>query len=217
MIDNVKKRDGRIVKFDQNKIEIAISKANQTVLPNYRLNEAQVKEIADQIAKENSGEMSVEHIQDIVERKLMNSGHVEVAKNYILYRNERTKERERNGSIVKRILRRVNASNVENSNANVDERSFSGREKEASADIQKMIAFDFGGMSDEASQAHKEMLIYQHDADKAVLGEHNCLFLDFEKIFKNGFKTRNGDVRMPGSFDTACQLVAVAFQCQSQV
>ena len=217
MIDNVKKRDGRLVKFDQNKIQIAISKANKTVLPNYRLTDTEIANIAEQISNENKDCITVEQIQDIVERKLMESGHVEVAKNYILYRNERTKERERNGSIVKRIMRRVNATNVENANANVDEKSFSGREKEASADIQKMIAFDFGGMSDEASQAHKEMLIYQHDADKAVLGEHNCLFLDFENIFKNGFKTRNGDVRSPGSFSTACQLVAVAFQCQSQV
>ena len=105
MIDNVKKRDGRIVKFDPNKIQIAISKANKTVLPNYRLTDTEIANIAEQISNENKDCITVEQIQDIVERKLMESGHVEVAKNYILYRNERTKEREKNGSIVKRIMR----------------------------------------------------------------------------------------------------------------
>lgn len=217
MIEKVTKRDGLVVKFDEQKIVRAISRANNTVRESLRMDDGTIEAIAAEIAAMDGEKMAVEDIQDIVEAKLMASGHPEVAKNYILYRNERTKARERNGSIVKKIMQRVNATAVENSNANVDERSFSGREKEASADIQKMIAFDFGGLSEEASQAHKEMLIYQHDADKAVLGEHNCLFLDFNRIFTNGFKTRNGDVRSPNSFETACQLVAVAFQCQSQV
>ena len=61
------------------------------------------------------------------------------------------------------------------------------------------------------------MLIYQHDLEKAVLGEHNCLNVDFDEVFSHGFRTRNGSVRKPGSFSTACQLLAVVFQCQSQV
>jgi ribonucleoside-triphosphate reductase len=109
-------------------------------------------------------------------------------------------------------------STVDNrSNANVDEKSFSGREKEASADIEKLVALDFGGLSKEVANAHKEMLIYQHDLEKAIFGIHNCLNLNFQEIFTYGFKTRNGDVRPPKSYSTACQLYAVAFQCQSQV
>ena len=61
------------------------------------------------------------------------------------------------------------------------------------------------------------MLVYQHDLEKAIYGIHNCLNLNFQEIFNYGFRTRNGDVRPPTSFSTACQLVAVAFQCQSQV
>ena len=188
MVEKVVKRDGMVVKFDQCKIEAAIAKANKTVSQELQIDASTIQSIASSIASTDQVQLAVEDIQDKVESLLMASGHPEVAKNYILYRNERTRARERNGSIVKKIMQRVNASAVENSNANVDENSFSGREKEASADIQKMIAFDFGGLSDEASQAHKEMLIYQHDADKAVLGEHNCLFLDFQNIFTNGFQ-----------------------------
>jgi ribonucleoside-triphosphate reductase len=68
-------------------------------------------------------------------------------------------------------------------------------------------------LSPEVSQAHKNMLLYQHDMEKTNIGEHNCLFVDFNKVFSNGFVTRNGDVRPPSKFDTACQQYAVVFQC----
>lgn len=80
-----------------------------------------------------------------------------------------------------------------------------------------MIALDFDGLSHDVAEAHKSMLVYQHDLEKAIYGIHNCLNLNFQEIFNYGFRTRNGDVRPPTSFSTACQLVAVAFQCQSQV
>jgi ribonucleoside-triphosphate reductase len=79
------------------------------------------------------------------------------------------------------------------------------------------MAIDFGGLSDEVAQAHKDMLCYQHDLEKAVYGVHNCLNINFNELFKNGFRTRNGDVRPPKSLSTALQHVAVGFQCQSQV
>ncbi|MDO5399252.1 MAG: anaerobic ribonucleoside-triphosphate reductase [bacterium] len=161
--------------------------------------------------------MAVEEIQDLVEEKLMESNRKDVARAYIIYRNDRNRIREKNSSVIRKVMKRVNASDVENANANVDERSFSGREKEASADVGKAIALEYGGLSDEVAQAHKDMLVYQHDLEKAIYGVHNCLNLDFGEIFTYGFKTRNGDVRPPASFSTACQLVAVAFQCQSQV
>ena len=108
------------------------------------------------------------------------------------------------------------ATAIENANANVDEKSFSGREKEASSDIQKIIALDYT-LSPEVANAHRGMLLYQHDMEKTNIGEHNCLFVDFKKIFNDGFVTRNGDVRPPSKYDTACQQYAVIFQCQSQV
>ena len=214
---NVIKRDGREVAFDKEKIKLAILKAfievdkEATV---YAKDKA--REIANYIESLNQT-LEVEQIQDIVEDKLMSSNRKDVARTYIIYRNDRNRIREKNSRLIKTVMNRINASNVENANANVDERSFSGREKEASGDIHKLIALDYEGLSEEVAQAHKNMLVYQHDLDKAILGEHNCLNLDFQEIFKHGFKTRNGDVRPPSSFSTACQLVAVAFQCQSQV
>lgn len=158
----------------------------------------------------------MEEIQSLCEKGLMSTRRKDIAKAYILYRDKRSKEREKTSKFVKAINRRNNSSDVENSNANVDEKSFSGREKEASADIQKIVALDYT-LSPEISKAHREMLLYQHDLEKTNIGEHNCLNIDFEKLLREGFSTRNGDIRSPASFSSACQLIAVIIQCQSQV
>lgn len=208
------KRDGREVEFDKNKIINAIRKAMQSM--GLTTMNGLEKKIANEIYNLNST-IEVEKIQDIIEEKLMASDYKDVAKAYIIYRRERTKNREKKSNIVKKVMVRVNSEIDNHSNANVDEMSFSGREKEASSDIGKTIALDFGGLSNDVANAHKEMLVYQHDLEKAIYGVHNCLNLNFQELFTNGFHTRNGDVRPPTSFSTACQLVAVAFQCQSQV
>lgn len=218
MIEVIIKRDGRENIFNSNKIHTAISKAfievDKVVTDESK---AIIDRITNQISEINKKKISVEEIQDIVENKLMQSSRKDVAKAYILYRNERTKTRDRNSKLVQKVMERIESTVDNRSNANVDEKSFSGREKEASSDIGKMMALDFGGLSKEVADAHKEMLLYQHDLEKAVYGIHNCLNLNFQEIFTYGFRTRNGDVRPPTSFSTACQLVAVAFQCQSQV
>ena len=212
------KRDGTLVEFCADNIIKAVSKAFEEVDgQNYS------KEIAQNIAEEVSTEYyaasenwDIEHIQDLVEKKLMQSERPDVAKSYILYREKRNRIRERKGHIIKSVLKRNSAEAVQNANANVDENSFSGREKEAASDIQKIIALDYT-LSEEVSKAHKEMLLYQHDLEKTPLGVHNCLNLDFEELFSQEFVCRNGGVRPPCSVSTAFQLVAVAFQCQSQV
>ena len=218
MVQIVIKRDGREDIYDPNKIHTAISRAFIEI-DGVITNESKIiiDRITSQITETGKKKMSVEDIQDIVETKLMQSSRKDIAKAYILYRNERTKVRDRNSKLVQKVMERIDSKVDNRSNANVDEKSFSGREKEASSDIGKMMALDFDGLSKEVADAHKEMLLYQHDLEKAVYGIHNCLNLNFQEIFTYGFRTRNGDVRPPTSFSTACQLVAVAFQCQSQV
>lgn len=213
----VLKRDGkRKTLFDKNKIVVAIGKA---MAETGTMDERIAKEIAEKIESDyfnDRGMVSVEEIQDAVETELMRSGCEKTAKAYILYREDHAKKRGINNAILAKVMERIDAKNVENSNANVDEKSFSGREKEASSDLQKMIALEYN-MSYDVAKAHKDGLIYQHDLDKYNIGEHNCLFIDFHKLLTEGFKTRNGDVRPPSSLSTACQQVAVIMQCQSQV
>lgn len=211
---NVIKRDGQIVPYNSNKIFSAILKAMNAC---HHFDKEVIKSIIKQVDNLNREQISVEEIQDFIEQRLMESNFKDVAKAYILYRNERTKIRERKNNLITKVIERANANIDDRANANVDEKSFSGREKEASSDIGKEIALNYGGLSEDVANAHKEMLIYQHDLEKAIYGVSNCLNLNFQEIFTYGFRTRNGDVRPPHSFSTACQLVAVAFQCQSQV
>ena len=212
------KRDGRLVPFEKEKIQNAILKAFIAVdgePTDYAITKA--NNIAEYIAEIAAEEvLTVEKVQDLVEKGLMATKRKDAAKAYILYRDQRTKVREQKSQMRKAAKERLNATNVQNSNANVDERSFSGREKESSADVHKIIALE-DILSEEISKAHKEMLLYQHDLEKTPIGEHNCLNIDFEKLFTEGFSTRNGDIRPPSSFSTACQQMAVIFQCQSQV
>ena len=208
------KRDGTRAIFDPNKIVNAINKAMISV--DGALYETETAEDIAELIGSFNRDMSVEQIQDLVEHYLMKSERPDVAKAYILYREQRSKARIRRSKLIDAVIKRTEATAVENANANVDEKSFSGREKEASADVQKVIALDYT-LSPLVSAAHKDMLLYQHDLEKTNIGEHNCLFIDFPKLFTDGFVTRNGDIRPPSTFSTACQQVAVIFQCQSQV
>lgn len=212
----VLKRDGREVEFNKEKIENAIIAAFVEVDGDVSEETIAVTKVISASIEALNKDLSVEAIQDIIEKQLRQT-RKDVARAYKKYRLDRTKRREAGGQLIKKVKQRINATNVENSNANVDEHSFSGREKEASSDVSKFIALNLDGLSEEAGNAHKEMRVYEHDLEKAIYGIHNCLNLDFGEIFTNGFTTRNGDVRPPTSFSTACQLVAVAFQCQSQV
>lgn len=210
------KRDGREIEFDKQKITNAIQKAFLDTDGIIDDNAIRISEsIAESISKYDRKKLSVEEIQDLVEKKLMSTSRKDVGKSYILYRDKRTKAREKENMYKNLIRRRIDITINENSNANVDEASFSGRQKEASADIFKAINQE--DLPEFLTKAHDEMLIYQHDYEQAQFGEHNCLNIDFPRLLNNGFVTRNGDVRPANSFKTACQLVAVIFQCQSQV
>lgn len=211
----VTKRDGRAVEFDRSKIVVAIEKAFQEVDHTIEKGTIIANEVADYIEASNK-DYSVEEIQDIVEDKLMESDRKDVAKTYIIYREERTKVRQMNTALMKRVWNKTLGKEIENANANVDEKSFGGKKNEGSNALQRELALTYL-IRPEVAKAHRDSYIYQHDLSEYTIGDHNCLNLDFESIFTKGFRTRNGDVRPPRSFNSACQLVAVAFQCQSQV
>ena len=213
MVTSIKKRDGRIEPFDRSKIVNAVCKAMECAGQN---NILVVNSIADEIEALDSEILTVEQVQDLVELKLMKSVLTPTAQEYIRYRNQRTTERARNSRINRQIEDVICGSNVQNSNANVDEMSFSGKKFESANILHKNIALDVF-IRPEVAKAHREHRIYLHDLSEYAIGDHNCLFADLARLLNNGFSTRNGDVRAANSFSTACQLVAVIFQCQSQV
>ena len=156
----------------------------------------------------------MENIQDIVEDKLMASKRKDVAKAFILYRNDRSRIRENKSQLMKDITEKLMATNVQNQNANVDEKSFGGRVGEASDAVLKKYALD-NCMSEMAKDNHLNNKIYIHDLNSYAVGSHNCLSVPFDKLLANGFNTRQTDVRPAQSVNTAFQLVAVIFQLQS--
>lgn len=158
--------------------------------------------------------MTVEEIQDQVEEKLMASNRKDVARKYIIYRNNRTTIREKNTQLMKDISEKLNANNIQNQNANVDEKSFGGRIGEASDTVLKKYALD-NCMSEMARNNHLNNEIYIHDLNSYAVGCHNCLSIPFDKLLAKGFNTRQTDVRPAQSVSTAFQLVAVIFQLQS--
>ena len=208
------KRDGRKELFDKEKIVRAVELSFEDV-ENEISEKAHLKarEIANYVSNIEK-DLSVEEIQDIVEEKLMASNYKNIARNFITYRYERTKERERNSQFMRDISEKLAASNVQNQNANVDEHSFGGRMGEARNSLMKKVALDYI-VSDMARENHLNNEIYIHDLDSYAVGMHNCLTIPFDKLLKEGFNTRQTDVRPARSINTAFQLVAVLFQLQS--
>ena len=138
----------------------------------------------------------------------------DVARNYIIYRNKRTEDRNKQSKFRKIIKEKLMATNVQNQNANVDEYSFGGRSGEASSEQNRQVAIE-EVLSPMARKNHMNNTVYEHDLDHFVLGDHNCLSMPFDDLLKNGFNTRQTDVRPANSVNTAFQLVAVLFQLQS--
>ena len=116
--------------------------------------------------------------------------------------------------MIKQIQAKLNGTNIENQNANLDEMSFGGRIGEAARIVTKNAALK-NVMSKMARKNHENNIIYVHDLDSYAAGMHNCLTVPIDDLLKNGFNTRQTDVRGANSVNTAMQLVAVIFQLQS--
>ena len=213
-MEKVIKRSGKEEIFDKQKIINAVCAAFNDVdgeISDF----AKMKslEIANYVSRlENN--TSVEDIQDIVEDKLMACNRKDVARSYIRYRYKREMLRNQDSDLMREVKEKVMASDVQNQNANVDEHSFGGRMGEARNSIMKKYALDYL-MSDMAKNNHLNNEVYIHDLDSYAVGEHNCLTIPFDDLLKNGFNTRQADVRPANSVNTAFQLVAVIFQLQS--
>ena len=212
------KRDGRRVKFNQNKIIDAVLAAFKDVdkeLSDYAYIKAgNIADYIQEAAEKADHELTIEEIQNYVEQGLMSTKRKDVARAYITYRNERTRVRQERSDFQHRLMKKLKATDVANQNANVDERSFGGRAGEVNSEVLRQQALDFF-LSEKARYNHLENRIYIHDLDHYVLGDHNCLSIPFDKLLANGFNTRQVDIRPANSVDTAFQLLAVIFQLQS--
>lgn len=206
------KRNGKIETLSKKKIFDSICKANDNVNEDDRLTKKAIQRISDEvfnICQDFEEPIPIDKIEDEIEKKLMASTGYEVAKCYIRYRYEKERIRQ-NKSLTEKLM----ATNVVNQNANVDEFSFGGRIGEAASFIMKDYALQ-NLVSKKAKENHMNNEIYEHDLDSYAIGSHNCLSIPFDKLLKEGFNTRQVDIRPAQSINTAMQLVAVIFQLQS--
>ena len=213
----VTKRDGRKVEFDKTKIENAILKAHKSIYHGENFEDIQdfAAKVAFDIKSSNSAsELSVEDIQDMVERKLMASRFKTTARAYVNYRFLHEMARNQYQELMQAVSEKLTANNIQNQNANVDEASFGGRIGEASDVVTRRYALEYL-VSPMAKANHENNEVYIHDLNAYAVGSHNCLSIPFDDLLANGFNTRQTDVRPAQSINTAFQLVAVIFQLQS--
>lgn len=203
------KRSGKEVDFDQNKIANAIIKANLTVDENEQLTEKQIAKIVDDITKlckKTRRATSVEEIQDMVERAIMQEGAFSVAKNYITYRYERQLIRQAN-TTDKQILSLIECENEEvkqeNSNKNpvVNSVQRDYMAGEVSKDITKRFL-----LPKDIVKAHESGEIHFHDADYFAQHMHNCDLVNLEDMLQNGTVISGTMIERPHTFATACNI-----------
>ena len=212
---NVTKRDGRVVEFEAHKVYDAIIKAFNSVYANNLTDDMLTfaNNVAVDITRRNV-DMTVEEIQDAVVKKLMASKYKEVATAYVEYRHLHQMARSQYAELMDAVAEKLQAKDVKNQNANVDEHSFGGRIGEASSVVNRRYALEYL-VSPMAKANHENNEVYIHDLDAYAVGSHNCLSIPFDQLLANGFNTRQTDVRPAQSINTAFQLVAVIFQLQS--
>ena len=214
----VLKRDGKIDVYNFEKIKRAVESAYNSV--NATMDEKFLQQLSYHFQKlidkrkDPEEPINIEEIQDEIEKFLVMKNKTNVVKHFMRYREDRNRHREMKSKLMKGIASKLQAKNISNQNANVDESSFGGRMGEATRVVTKEYAL-YNCMSKMARENHLNNEIYIHDLDSYAVGMHNCLTVPFDDVLSKGFKTRNTDVRPANSINTAMQLVAVVFQLQS--
>lgn len=216
MIQEIRKRDGRSAPFSQEKIAKAIAKAfDATYKPgNETTAENLAAEVASILAVEGVFRPDVEHIQDIVERVLMENGYVQTAKAYILYRSERSRSREMNTRLMK-IYEDITYSDavdsdIKRENANIDGDTAMGSMLKFGSEGAKQF-YDMFVLNPKHAAAHREGDIHIHDLDFLTLTT-TCCQLDIKALFKGGFSTGHGTLREPNDIASYAALCCIAIQ-----
>lgn len=218
MFQKIKKRDGRIVKFDSNKIKIAIQKAaDKTGEFDEKIAFKLSLKVLDLVEKRvNNKVPKVEEIQDLVEEVLLESRYKRTAKEYITYRQERTRIREAKANLMQTyktiaLAQAEEDSDIKRGNANVDGDTAMGKMLQFGAEGSKEFAKSFL-MKPEHALAHNNGDIHIHDLDFWATGTLTCCQSDPLVLFERGFNTGHGFLRTPNSIASYAALVAILLQ-----
>ena len=208
-IRRVIKRNGEEVSFDVNKILNAIRAANNEVEPIRKLNEYQIAAVGNILEKEimsTQHATSVEDIQDMVERGIMEMRGYEVAQKYVRYRYVRELARKSNTTdegilaLIEQLNEEVKQENS-NKNPTINSTQRDYMAGEVSKDLTKRIL-----LPEEIVEAHEQGIIHFHDSDYFAQKEHNCDLINLEDMLQNGTCISETKIDKPHSFYTACNV-----------
>ncbi len=218
------KRDNRPVQFDGSKIAVAIKKGFDSIQnPNYNENDVNkvYKEVLKQISALAKHEeyLSIEIIQDMIEKELLRQGYQDVYESFSSYRDRRNESRRIFISKQHKFLKAIEKLNqkeaieedIKRENANVDGNSPMGMMLQFGSTVSKEFAKAYL-MDQKFYEAHDSGQIHIHDLDFLPMGTTTCNQIDLEKLFENGFSTGHGYLRPPKDIMSYAALAAIAIQ-----
>lgn len=204
----IKKRDGRLVPFDKSFITNAIKKACEAVGESGSWS---VEAIADNVASKCYDGIDVEAIQNFVEKELVAAGAANVAKAYILYRNERNKARARYGDTVINSIINAERNDVTRENANSDSNTPAGMMMKFASERGREFT-DMHLMSEEAEEAVQDNLLHVHDKDYYPTKSLTCLQHPIDILLSGGFRAGHGESRPAKRIETASILSCISME-----
>ena len=216
MISYIIKRDGRRESFDLDKIANEVFRAAQSV---GGTDAAMARDVAEKTCAlyeqlHGSQEPTVEEIQDLVEKELIECGHAQTAKAYILYRYERTRDREVKSNLMK-IMNELTFdsakdSDIKRENANIDGDTAMGTMLKYGSSAAKEF-YEMRVLKPEHAKAHRNGDIHIHDLDFLTLTT-TCCQIDLIQLFQHGFSTGHGFLREPNDISSYSALACIAIQ-----
>ncbi|MEG2583825.1 MAG: anaerobic ribonucleoside triphosphate reductase, partial [Oscillospiraceae bacterium] len=216
MIEAIRKRDGREVEFNIEKIANAIYKAAEAIGgKDYKTSLELANDVVEYIEDEMGiSKPTVEQIQDAVEKILVDAGHSRTAKEFILYRAQRTRAREMNTKLMKTYedltFQSAKDNDVKRENANIDGDTAMGTMLKYGSEGAKQF-YDMFILDPKHAEAHRNGDIHIHDLDFLTLTT-TCCQIDLKHLFDGGFSTGHGFLREPNDIASYSALACIAIQ-----
>ncbi|MBC6696383.1 anaerobic ribonucleoside triphosphate reductase [Terrisporobacter mayombei] len=222
MVEYIKKRDGRIIKFNDDRITRAIFLAasevakDEGVAPSYQVAEEITQNVIKILnSKYRDTIPGVEDVQNIVVKVLIEEGHARTSEKYITYRNERSRIRNSRTRLMKSIseitFEDASDANIKRENANIDGNTAMGTMLQYGSAVSKEFCKTFI-LKPEHVLAHEKGDIHIHDMDFLNMGTLTCCQIRLDNLFKDGFSTGHGFLREPNSIMSYGALAAIAIQ-----
>ena len=214
MLKTVTKRTGFTVPYNREKIYHAIEGANRDGEP--QMTEKDIHEVTSQVEWdfEDRENVTVEEIQDMVEKELMKYDFYDIAKRYITYRQRHTERRKAQRHLMETyqdiFFAPAEDSDLKRDNANINTDASMGIMLKLGAEGAKHFVDNYV-LEERFRDADKENYIHIHDKDFSLI-TFNCCQIDLLKLFHGGFSTGHGFLREPNSIRAYASLACIAIQ-----